>query len=180
MGNPQSRRHALRGIFFGAAAFALPRFLSAEDSVVVTKLKALKEKSGRLKPRLDSMESILASIEDRAERCVKRQDDIDALIKEVSENSAVISLSLTEFVADVQKMRKTLDACKTDVERARCEIQQANCLLQQVNCILCKLPANIRRAKIRAFIFGFLVGMGVGAAIGGPGGGVGAVSAGVW
>lgn len=150
----------------------------AED--VMTRLTALRSKVGGLHNRLDSIEGILTTLQERVARCAKNQDDIEIIIAEVAAGDQEIEAALIEFTSSVREFKGKLDAISSDVQHAQYELQQVNCLLKEANCILCKLPANIRRAKIRAFIFGFMVGMGVSAAIGGGGGGVGAVSAGVW
>ncbi len=195
MGNPQTRRLALRGILFGAAALVLPRpRLLAGDNEVMEKLTTLKTATGSLHTRLDRIETSLTSLEQRVERCVKNQGDIDALISEIAGRDKEMKAFMTTLVASGGELNGKLEACSGQLQEVECvlkhvnallqeticNLEQVNCTLGQVNCILCKLPGNIRRAKIRAFIFGFLVGMGVSAAIGGGGGAVGAVSAGVW
>lgn len=151
----------------------------AED-LVMSQLTALRSKVGGLHNRLDSIDGVLTSLEQRVARCAKNQDDIEEIIAEVAAGDKEIEAALIEFTSSVREFKTKLDTISSDVQHARYEVQQANCLLKEANCILCKLPGNIRRAKVRAFIFGFMVGMGVSAAIGGGGGGVGAVSAGVW
>ena len=118
---------------------------------------------------------------------------MDALISEIAAGDKEMQVFMTSLVASATELQGKLDACSNQQEEVlivlkhvngllqetNCNLSAANCNLAKANEILCKLPGNIRKAKIRAFIFGFMVGMGVSAAIGG-GGGAGALSAGIW
>ncbi len=161
---------------------------------VMGQLTALRSKVGGLHNRLDRIEGKLTTLEERVERCIKNQGDIDALISEIAAGDKEMQAFMTALVASGDQLNGKLEGCSSQLQEVECvlkhvnsllqetmcNLEQVNCTLGQVNCLLCKLPGNIRRAKIRAFIFGFMVGMGVSAAIGGGGGAVGAVSAGVW
>lgn len=191
------RRTALWTMLSGATTAVLGPQLFAQDGEadpVLQALAGLEKTVGGLHTRIDSLEALGLQMKDRIAACQKNQDDMDRLIAEVADGSKEIDRFLQALTGNVANLQQTLDTCSTEQQKAlaavqyidrmlketNCMLQSTNCYLQQANCILCKLPGNIRRAKVRAFLFGFLVGMGVSAAIGGAGGAAGIASVGVW
>lgn len=128
----------------------------ANNETIAAKIKEISEGNTELEATLYDLSNVMTQIRDRQ---TSANADLEQIVAGLDSVSDVMQMT----AAELQQVLE-LNQCTA------AELQQVNCLLQQANCILCKLPANIKRAKIRAFIFGFVVGMGVSAAIGGPGG----------
>lgn len=128
----------------------------ANNQEISAKIKEISEGNAELETVLYDLSNVMTTIRDR-------QTSADADLQQIAAGLDSVSDVMQMTSAELEQVLQ-LNNCTA------AELQQINCLLQQANCILCKLPANIKRAKIRAFIFGFVVGMGVSAAIGGPGG----------
>lgn len=214
MSTNQSRRTFVwRGVaaLFGANALRGPLFAGeppplgqqwANHQERMAALLALRNETGALHARIDSLEGRAAEFEKGLKAAEANQAQINTLIAQVSEQDRETTRILHEAIAEVQRARanmqrtgQVLELTLEELAEVRCWLKQVNCnleltrqqlaevncLLQQANCILCKLPANIRRAKIRAFLFGLIVGMGIGFAAGGVAGGPASVlSVPVW
>jgi septal ring factor EnvC (AmiA/AmiB activator) len=128
----------------------------ANNAQISAQIKEISEGNTELEATLYDLSNVMIQIRER-------QNSADADLQAIAAGLQGVSDVMQMTAADLEQVLQ-LNNCTA------AELQQINCLLQQANCILCKLPANIKRAKIRAFIFGFVVGMGVSAAIGGPGG----------
>lgn len=144
---------------------------------LMTELRLLRVDVQGIHSRLDSVDSALVSLSQRVERCVSSQAQIDGLIAELACGDQQIAVELQALCAGMQELHTKLDSCQTAAERAYCEMQCASKYLDEANCILCKLPGNIKRAKVRAFIVGFAAGMGLSFGVGGAGG---ALSVPIW
>lgn len=143
---------------------------------VMEALLGLQQKVAGTHQRLDGIEAVLGSLEARVAACVHNQESMDALITELAAGDQQLAADLQAVCAEMRALAYKLDSCGSQMERAACELQNANCWLEKANCILCKLPGNIRKAKIRAFIVGFAAGMGLSGGLGGAGG----LSASIW
>lgn len=151
-----------------------------EEKTARAELVVLRMEVHGLHTRLDRVDVRMTALERRFQVLLKNQDLIDARIAVLAEGDKEMELLLQAFVADCKEIGDRLDVVNGQLCMTASDLEQLQCSLRQLSCALCKLAGNIRRAKIRAFIFGVLVGIGIGGAIGGGGGGGAALSVSPW
>lgn len=128
----------------------------ANNQEISAKIKEISEGNAELEATLYELSNVMTQVRER-------QNSADADLQAIAAGLQGVSDVMQMTAAELQQVLE-LNRCTA------AELQQINCLLCKANQILCTLPGDIKRAKVRAFIFGFLVGMGVSAAISGGGG----------
>ena len=134
----------------------------ANQTEINTAIATVSAENAKLAPILTDIQSICKTAAERSRRAEANNKASTDALKCANHSLCLVNGKLIKIDGNLQLTQD--------------ELKQVNCLLKQANCILCKLPDNIRRAKVRAFIFGFIVGLGVGGAITAGGGGGGALA----
>lgn len=148
--------------------------------VAMIELTELKGDVRILHERIDKIAFVQGEMLASIVKMEDRREEIDKRLAALCQGDNELECLMSRLVTQVTEINDKTGGIAGKIDSFTAELKCINCTLSQVNCILCSLPGNIRRAKIRAFIFGFMVGMGVSAAISGGGGGAVGLSASIW